>query len=224
MSMLQLPIDPDDLQVLREAAEIAGRSVEAFVEEEILSLAYSISARGDLDGVTLARDRRNRQGTKPEVPSLAETQDWAATLHDGQTDKAGAPYLGHLERVAGHHERLFPNAPADERHAAWLHDAIEDAGITADDFRYRGYSEDTIAIVEAVTKPDDRKGSYAERIDALIAKGIPGALRVKIADLTDNLDPERLGKLPPDVSARLTKQYGAARSLLLTALAGEQPR
>jgi (p)ppGpp synthase/HD superfamily hydrolase len=151
-------------------------------------------------------------------PTLEETAALAGFLHASQTDKAGAPYIGHLMRVSRHLVGLFPDASAAERHAAWLHDSIEDAGITAADLRTRGYAEDVIEIVEAVTKRPDGAQSYAERIEILIATGLRGAIRVKIADLTDNSDPGRLAQLPPGRAAVLASRYAQARDRLLAAL------
>jgi (p)ppGpp synthase/HD superfamily hydrolase len=156
-------------------------------------------------------------------PTLEETAALAGQLHASQTDKNGAPYIGHLMRVSRHLLRLFPDASLAERHAAWLHDAIEDAGITAADLRARGYAEDVIEMVEAVTKSADDGQSYAERIEMLIATGLRGAIRVKLADLTDNSDPARLAQLPPDRAKALANRYGQARQRLLAALATVEP-
>ena len=154
--------------------------------------------------------------------SLQQTRAWVTTLHAGQVDQAGAPYIGHLERVAAHLQRLFPDATPDERHAAWLHDAIEDASVTPDDLRAHGYSEATIAIILAVTKPKDSDIDYAARIDALIAKCNRSALRVKLADLSDNLDPIRLASLPPGRASSLRRRYEAAYARIAAELgAGE---
>jgi GTP pyrophosphokinase len=58
---------------------------------------------------------------------LSEALAYAATLHAEQKRKvSGAPYLGHLLRVAG--IVLEHGADEDEAIAALLHDAIEDQG------------------------------------------------------------------------------------------------
>jgi len=154
----------------------------------------------------------------PGHPTLEETAAFAGTLHAGQTDKAGEPYIGHLIRVSRHLVRLFPRATPVERHAAWLHDALEDTPVTATELRGRGYAPEVIEIVEAVTKDPDSSQTYAERIEVLAARGPRGALRVKIADLTDNGDPARLAALPEDKAASLGKRYAQARDRLLAAL------
>ena len=45
---------------------------------------------------------------RPDIPALA------ARLHDGHLDKAGAPYVTHLARVAAILKRRWPQASADE--------------------------------------------------------------------------------------------------------------
>jgi (p)ppGpp synthase/HD superfamily hydrolase len=156
------------------------------------------------------------------MPTIEETQAWVRKLHRGQTDKAGQPYVEHVLRV---HERLlslFPDASIDAEHAALLHDAIEDCGVNADDLRRRGYTEKTIRIVEAVTKPPDGGQTYAERVDHLARSRLIGALQVKIADLSDNSDAERLAMLPQKQGESLAKRYRSAIGVLRAALTDNQ--
>ncbi len=152
-------------------------------------------------------------------PTVQQTRDWVSRLHADQTDKAGQPYITHLARVVRHLLRLFPKATEAEIHAAWLHDAIEDCDITADTLQARGYTEQTVGIVELVTKDPSDGLTYQQRIEALIATGNQGAMRVKLADLTDNSDPARLALLPEDRAISLGKRYQAALQKLKTALA-----
>jgi len=154
----------------------------------------------------------------PFHPTLAETAAFAAHVHAGQTDKAGRPDYLHLARVARHLVRLFPHATMVERHAAWLHDVLEDTATTAADLRQMGYAEAVIDLVTALTKPIAPQVSYADWIAALAERRDMGAIRVKIADLTDNSDPERLQALPPERSCALSARYGTALQVLQTAL------
>lgn len=155
---------------------------------------------------------------RPFHPSLEETAALAGHWHAGQLDHAGVPYVRHLMRVSRHLSRLFPEASMAERHAAWLHDVVEDTGITTDDLAGHGYAPEVIEIVVAVTKPPNDPRSYAERIEDLAASGQVAAMRVKIADLTDNADPARLAALPEDRAASLGKRYRAALQRLTEAL------
>lgn len=152
------------------------------------------------------------------MPTIEETKAWARELHHGQTDKAGQPYVEHVLRV--HHRllNLFPDASTDAEHAALLHDAIEDCDVTADDLRHRGYSEETIRIVEAVTKRADGDQTYAERIENLARSGSMEAMKVKIADLSDNSDPERLALLPEKKAISLQRRYCGALDRLREAI------
>ena len=150
-------------------------------------------------------------------PDIENTKAFAEKLHRGQTDKAGAPYIGHVLRVYRNLLRLFPDASSDEQRAALLHDVIEDCDVSAGDLRRAGFSERTIAIVEAVTKRADDGLTYIERIERLVASGDISAMRVKIADLTDNSDPARLDLLTPEKALSLGKRYGRALEILRAA-------
>lgn len=152
------------------------------------------------------------------MPTIDDTITLVTELHDGQVDKAGAPYVGHVMRVLRRVQKVFPEAPEDVLHAALLHDVIEDCDVTAADLRAAGYSPTTIEIVEAVTKNPDDGLSYAERIERLVETGPTGAMQVKICDLMDNSDPDRLSALPPDKAASLSKRYRKALSRLTESL------
>ena len=153
----------------------------------------------------------------PRHPNLDETAALAAELHAGQRDKAGEPYLGHLTRVVQNLTRLFPDASEAEQHAAWLHDSIEDTGITADALRARGYGERVIETVEAVTKPVDTH-DYQDWIKTIAASGNISAMRVKLADLSDNADPARLSALPEPRAAMLRAKYAPAIAIIRAGL------
>ena len=152
------------------------------------------------------------------MPSIEDTTEWVRALHDGQVDKAGEAYIGHVMRVFRHVREIFPDAREDVLHAALLHDAIEDCDVTAADLRARDYSAETIAIVEAVTKHPDDGLTYAERIDRLAETGPMGAVQIKICDLMDNSDPDRLSALPSDKAASLSKRYRKALARLTECL------
>jgi (p)ppGpp synthase/HD superfamily hydrolase len=154
-------------------------------------------------------------------PSLTDTIQLATQLHAGQTDKAGAPYVGHLARVCAHLERLFPDASDTERHAAWLHDTIEDTGMTGEGLSALGYASEVVETVQALTKPESPDGAevvYADWIATLARTGPRTAIRVKLADLHDNADPQRLAALPNETASALRDRYEAAMATLWRAL------
>ncbi|MEM6372306.1 MAG: hypothetical protein AAF727_05950 [Pseudomonadota bacterium] len=154
----------------------------------------------------------------PFHPTIAETAAFAAYVHAGQTDKAGAPYYLHLARVSRHLVRLFRSVTSVERHAAWLHDVLEDTPNTANDLKRMGYCDEVISVVQALSKPADGSMTYAQWITSIAQGNNQSAMRVKIADLTDNSDPNRLSVLPGDRAASLEKRYKSALEELLTAV------
>lgn len=115
--------------------------------------------------------------------SIHDTTTWILKLHAKQKDKAGQPYVQHPLRVHMRLQKLFPDADEDMRHAALLHDVMEDCGITPEELRQRGYSDKTIHIVEALTKQADDGLTYKQRIQKLAKTGPLGAIQVKLCDL-----------------------------------------
>lgn len=138
----------------------------------------------------------------------AEVESLARAAHEGQTDKAGRPYAGHLRAVAdGVRAR---GGDGDQIAAAWLHDAVEDGRLSEDWLAAAPLSRRTKDIVLAVTKRSgEPPEAYAARILAT-----PGALLVKEADLAHNADPARLAILPGPTRRRLTEKYTRMRALL----------
>jgi (p)ppGpp synthase/HD superfamily hydrolase len=124
----------------------------------------------------------------------------AILAHDGQVDKGKAPYIGHPHRVADKISALarFSNLNETQleaaREAAWLHDVIEDAGVTQKELREAGISELAIEVIELLTRdkhnPERRGDTYYRNI-----KAHPVARVVKIADIADNSNLSRIGKL-----------------------------
>lgn len=114
----------------------------------------------------------------------------ALKMHRDQRDKAGQPYGSHILAVERGVEVLGGNL--DERIAALFHDAVEDGHATIPDLRALGATEETLVMVEAVTKRrDEHNDVYLSRI---IAAG-PGAMRVKVADLLHNTRHDRVEAL-----------------------------
>jgi len=146
--------------------------------------------------------------------SLSETVALMKQAHEGQLDKSGRPYWQHPLRVA---YRLGERATEVERHAALLHDVIEDCPYTYDDLRARGYSEEVIEIVRLVSKDPRDQMTYQQWITAIAESGNLSALRVKLADLADNLSPERMKALPPQMKG-IIKRYRLAWEIIASRL------
>lgn len=127
----------------------------------------------------------------------------ARQAHAGQLDRAGRPYIEHVERVAA--GVTAPDAPI-----AWLHDVIERTPFTAADLAAAGIEPQVIAAVEAISRGDEEEADhYYERVSANAA-----ALRVKVSDLADNSSEMRLGHLDDELRAQLLEKYAHAREAL----------
>ena len=109
-------------------------------------------------------------------------KSWAERLHKGQVDKAGQPYIGHPARVASRLET--PEA----RVVGWLHDTVEDTGLTLEEVTEQ-FGPETADALDAVTRRAwEDWDTYLLRV-----KANPIATQVKISDLIDN---SNLGRIP----------------------------
>jgi (p)ppGpp synthase/HD superfamily hydrolase len=136
------------------------------------------------------------------VETIAIADAIAAQAHADQVDKAGMPYVGHVRRVASYVNPTNTDAVV----AALLHDVIEDAGITAAELADRGIPTGAIEAVELLTRrPEVASADYYQRI-----RDHPVAREVKLADLADNTDHERLANLSEPDRARLARKYADA--------------
>ena len=128
----------------------------------------------------------------------------AAQAHADQIDKAGEHYILHPLRV------MLAMETDLERIVAILHDVVEDSGITLENLRAEGFSEDALAAIDALSK---REGE--SKMDAAArAKRDPLALRVKLADNADNQDMIRASNPTEEDFARI-EEYRRVRAFLL---------
>lgn len=136
----------------------------------------------------------------------------ATKAFEGVKDKGGKPYIFHCMRV------MMGCSDPRAQIAGVLHDVVEDC----DDWSYarlssEGFGDDIIEAIDAVTKRADEHGSEDEAYMRFIHRAMKGsdiAIEVKLADLTDNLDPSRT--LPDPVKTeRMRRRYTAAKALLL---------
>ncbi|MEI6302580.1 MAG: GTP pyrophosphokinase [Betaproteobacteria bacterium] len=128
----------------------------------------------------------------------------AAEAHMGRVDKAGVPYILHPIRV------MLNVTTPDERIVAVLHDVVEDSDWNEDDLRTEGFSETVLAGLKSVTK-----SSEDEPYDEFVARAAknPIGLRVKLADLKDNLDLSRIANPTEQDFARMEKYRRAVAFL-----------
>ena len=143
------------------------------------------------------------------APSLLHTAiSLARSAHAGQVDKLGVAHIYHplavMQRVSG----------TDAKIVAVLHDVVEDTLVTLDDLRQRGFADEIVNAVDAVTKV---KGESLADSMARV-KANPLALIVKRADISHNADPERQTLLTDELREKLAIKYTESARLLGTTL------
>lgn len=140
-------------------------------------------------------------------PALYVARDLACYAHRAQLDKAGNPYILHVERVA---EAV--SEPA--KPVAWLHDVLEDCHEFNENLlRAIGFSEEIVSAVVLLTRKPPY--SYASYIEEIARSGSKLAVEVKIADLRDHLDEncvETLRKRYEEALERLLLVYDPTSS------------
>ncbi len=123
----------------------------------------------------------------------------ATKAHRNQTDKFGAPYVGHIMRVMNY-GRTY-----DEKIVGILHDIIEDCPeITLEYLLQEGFPHHIVFAVECLTKtPADQ--DYTEFIKQ--TERSPLAVAVKMNDLRDNMDLMRFTKPMTEKDMKRLNKY-----------------
>jgi len=132
----------------------------------------------------------------------------AVEAHRGQKDKAEAAYILHPLRVMLYMET------ETEMMVAVLHDVIEDTKetkkVTIEYLKEAGYSEEVLQAIDCLTRRDGEE--YDQFI--LRVKPNPLARKVKIADLEDNINLERIADTKEDDFKRAAKYRRALAELM----------
>lgn len=123
--------------------------------------------------------------------------------HRGQKDKAGEIYIFHPINVAliskGYKTKIV----------ALLHDVVEDSDITIEELS-KYFDDDVVSAIDCVTK---KKGqSYQDYLE--VVKNNELSRKVKIADLTHNIDLSRLNNITEKDIDRKNKYLKAKEFLL----------
>ena len=137
----------------------------------------------------------------------------AVMAHQDQKDKAGDPYIYHVVRVADGVRR----AGCEEwvQIVALLHDTVEDGHLSVESIR-TDFGNVVADTVEVLTRREDDQGrwphhdyeAYIKRVAANSA-----AVKVKLADLQDNLNRSRIPH-PTIVDYERWGRYEWAQALL----------
>lgn len=107
----------------------------------------------------------------------------ALEAHEDVVTRSGRPYILHPLHL------MLKMDSEQEMITAVLHDVVEDSNITLDDLAAMGFSEPVLTALSLLTH-DKEMSSYEDYILAI--KTNPLAVRVKLADLTHNMDIRRL--------------------------------
>lgn len=121
----------------------------------------------------------------------------AALAHQEQTDENGFPYILHPIRM------MLRMDTETEMMAAVLHDILEDTNWTLEQLKTEGIPGDVLDLVERLSRYNHQ--SYEEFIERIIEDHT--AIKIKLADLEDNMDMRRLPAISIDDINRLKKYH-----------------
>ncbi len=132
---------------------------------------------------------------------------YAAVKHEGQTDRAGIPYIEHPKTVSAwcHTQKA--------KICALLHDTLEDTDATEEELR-RFFGDEIADIVVLLTKSSEvDEDHYQDYIHQLAHDAT--AREVKLADLHHNMDLTRTWPIRESDVHRLEKKYVPAYNYLM---------
>lgn len=149
-------------------------------------------------------DARSLESQVTKMSTLERAIEIATEAHRGQFDKAGRDYIGHPIRV------MEMGRTEDEKIVGVLHDVVEDTDWTFERLTEEGFSHEVTEALRCVTRLSENENydSYIERI-----RKNQLAVKVKINDLTDNMDIRRLPYLSDKDVKRLKKYLKAYKKL-----------
>jgi (p)ppGpp synthase/HD superfamily hydrolase len=139
------------------------------------------------------------------MSTLNRAIEIARKAHEGATDKYGVPYINHVTRVMNLGET------DNEKIVGVLHDVIEDTHWTFEDLEKEGFSKEVIDALKCVTKTSEAE-DYEEFITRVKINSL--AVKVKLNDLTDNLDIKRMPVVLESDLKRLNKYLKAYNELI----------
>ena len=139
--------------------------------------------------------------------NLEQAISIASLAHAGQLDKGGEPYILHPLRI------MMKLKDRKHRIVAVLHDIIEDTDITDQDLWDYGLGHELVNHVLTLTRRKDE--NYDEYINRICYDEL--AMRVKLADLEDNMDLLRIEN-PTQKDYQRVAKYRITKEILLNIL------
>lgn len=124
----------------------------------------------------------------------------ACEAHKGQVDKGGQPYILHCLRV------MMQMRTEEERIVAVLHDVLEDNEWAFGEIVHNSFSITILDALNSISRKANE--SYNDYIGRVSKNEL--ARVVKIADLHDNMDIDRLPKPLTDRDWKRLEKYGRA--------------
>lgn len=131
-------------------------------------------------------------------------------LFKNKKDKAGKPYIDHLFRVSN------KMTTVEGMVAGLLHDVVEDIlDIDFDDLLDIGIPLNIIEVLKLITNEkstrkltkEEKLLRYNKKIDSIVASGNDLALELKLADISDNFNSNRLSELSSEQIAWFYAKY-----------------
>ena len=134
---------------------------------------------------------------------LVKAINIAVEAHKNQVDKNGMPYIGHVMRV------MEAGKTEDEKIVGVLHDLVEDTNWIFEQLEQE-FPKYIVEAIQCLTKisEDEPYDDFIERV-----KNNHLATKVKINDLSDNMDIRRLNILTEKDYNRLRKYHSANKYL-----------
>lgn len=128
----------------------------------------------------------------------------AKLAHKGAKDKYGYPYFKHVERV------MNMGTSTEEKIVGVLHDLVEDTDWTFKRLEEQGFSKKIINALKCITKKNPHE-DYEKFINRVKKNKL--AIKVKLHDLTDNMDIKRMNEITLNDLTRLNKYLKAYKVL-----------
>jgi (p)ppGpp synthase/HD superfamily hydrolase len=148
---------------------------------------------------------------------IEQAKEFATKAHEGQFRKFGnKPYISHPADVANLVQKYGGNT--DMIISAWLHDTVEDVGISFEEIKEK-FGDKVASIVKELTNPADldksQKGKYlADKMSTMSSD----ALTIKLADRLSNVSDFK------NASPKFVQKYAPETRFILNSLEdGERP-
>jgi (p)ppGpp synthase/HD superfamily hydrolase len=137
------------------------------------------------------------------MPDIERAIGLAVEAHRGQKDRNGRAYILHPLTL------MMKMDTEQEMMTAVLHDVVEDTSWTLAGLAGEGFPAEVVEAVDALSKREGE--AYDDYIDRLSHN--PLAVKVKVADLVDNMRLTRMSEVTEQDASRLARYLRAWKKL-----------